>query len=179
MTVEAMKNHHGHLPTENDYSDVLFARLSSLSENTVFQDISEDLLRRILTASKRANYEFSDLAEVVKAKSLTRTHVNRALLHILLEMNSAMTSPWFSEEAPFYLHVLACRKEASHLLGDLSKTSGIPFLTRAARDVALLSSEARTHFDFEARANALYARMYGKATGIAIPTEYTRKFQLI
>jgi len=71
----------------DDFSMMLKYKLMScgIPELTSFSGVSEDLTLRIRN-ELNAFRSFSQFADLIKARSMTRTHVNRALLRILLDI---------------------------------------------------------------------------------------------
>ena len=95
-------------------------------------DMSHSLARRILAC--RDQYEtFSQFADLLKTREITRTRIQRALLHMLLHIQK---SP---EQIP-YARVLGFRKSSSALLGEIKKRGRIPLLTKLANAKEILAA---------------------------------------
>jgi Predicted nucleotidyltransferase len=110
---------------EDDFSSLLRYKLLSETATTLtnYLDVSRDLANRIINA---LNYfeSFSQFAALLKSKELTRTRINRALLHILLNIKKI--------PAINYARILGFRKDAAPLLGELKKSASIPLITKLA-----------------------------------------------
>lgn len=108
---------------EDDFSALL--RYKLLSETTeslhTYLDVSRNLANRIVK-SLNDFQSFSGFAEILKSKDLTRTRINRALLHILLNIKET--------PAINYARILGFRKDAQPLLTKLKKSSNIPIITK-------------------------------------------------
>lgn len=87
-----------------------------------YLDLSHSLARRILSC--RDQYQsFSQFADLLKTKEITRTRIQRALLHMLLHIQNVPA------QIP-YARVLGFRKDSSALLGEIKKRGRIPLLTK-------------------------------------------------
>ena len=119
---------------ENDL-DSLY-RYCLLQENETslctYLDMSHSLARRILACQDQ--YEtFSQFADLLKTRDITRTRIQRALLHMLLHIQKA------PEQIP-YARVLGFRKSSSALLGEIKKRGHIPLLTKLANAKEILAA---------------------------------------
>ena len=97
-----------------------------------YLDMSHSLARRILACQDQ--YEtFSQFADLLKTRDITRTRIQRALLHMLLHIQKA------PEQIP-YARVLGFRKSSSALLGEIKKRGHIPLLTKLANAKEILAA---------------------------------------
>ena len=113
-----------HYLLENDLDTLYRYCLLQEKEESLctYLDMSHALARRILSC--RDQYKtFSQFADLLKTKEITRTRIQRALLHMLLHIQSVPA------QIP-YARVLGFRKNSSALLGKIKKCSSIPLLTR-------------------------------------------------
>ncbi len=135
---------------EEDLDILLFYRL--LLEDTVslsrYLDVSNDLAARI-QRMKNQYQGFLSFAESLKTKELTRTRIQRSLLHILLKLQDI--------PAPVgYARVLGFRKNASSLLSAIKKGSTLPLLTKAADAQRRLDQTSLVAFQETVFASNLY-----------------------
>ena len=98
-----------------------------------YMDVSEDLARRIIN-QQNLLLSFSQSVSVLKTRELTQTRIQRALLHIILNIHTAPT------QIPF-ARVLGFRRESSELLSRIKQHSRIPLITKLADAQNLLDSE--------------------------------------
>ena len=165
-----------HAVFPDDLSGQLFSALygKSAGELEAFADISGDTARRLFDAAKRP-FTWTSLAEAIREKSHTLSHVNRALTHILLGITKESDQAFRSMPHVPYLHVLGIRQEAAPLLGQLAESSSAPLLIRLNKDMKALPEPAGRLFETEIRATALYDHvLFGK--GAAVSDERLRKF---
>ena len=119
---------------ENDLDSLYRYCLLQEKEESLctYLDMSHSLARRILAC--RDQYEtFSQFADLLKTREITRTRIQRALLHMLLHIQKA------PEQIP-YARVLGFRKSSSALLGEIKKRGRIPLLTKLANAKELLAT---------------------------------------
>ena len=149
--------------SENDFSSLLYYKLSQENDYTKYLDISETLSNKI---KKYLSYtcDFSDLAMTIKSKDLVYTRVCRCLLHILLQL----TKQDFIEEPP-YVRLLGFRKNKSFLLG---QEANIPIITKVANAKKQLPPEAFSLFEKDILATHLYHHICHEKYGTILKTEY-------
>lgn len=112
--------------TEDDFSLVLKYRLLSLSarELSAYLDYPESLANR--TIRQLQNFEsFHQFADLLKTKEITRARINRALLHVILNLQK-------ETDAPHFIRVLGFRKKAAPLLSAIKKNSHLPIAVKMA-----------------------------------------------
>lgn len=107
--------------TEDAFSLLLLARLRGLQDEPLdcFFDVSQELSNRIWGCIDEFA-SFSQFADRLKTRNLTRTAVNRALLHILLDLRGYTPADAF--------RVLGFRADAAPVLGWLGQRP-LPLVT--------------------------------------------------
>lgn len=126
--------------TADDFSLLLHYRLLRLcdaEELTAYCDIGPDLANRIFRLRGQFR-NFSSFAELVKTKNTTLLHVQRALLHLILDLKD----PSFGVDRnfplpsgsvpPYYTRILGMKRSASPLLHKIKQNSQIPVLSKLA-----------------------------------------------
>jgi len=148
--------------TEQDYSLLLADRLWKIDDAAVlsrFADLDPDLAQTIM--KKRNMFRsFREFAEDLKSKSCTRTHINRALLHLILGIQR-------EEKAPdsLYAHVLGFRKSSEAFLTEMTKSSSVPVVLRSAEASGILSGDALKIFSEEVHVSNLYETVRSQKSG--------------
>ena len=119
---------------------------------------------------------------MLKNRSLTYTHVCRALLHIALriEKNSSDFTPaseMGTEKIPYpdFAHILGMRKEAGVLVSRMMEISRIPLIMRPARELNNLDGASRLLFDEEMHLSNLYNILVSRRSGQNIQNEMSRR----
>ncbi len=124
---------------------------------------SPDLLRRILD-TRRNLLSFSERTEAVLSAHLTRTHVQRALLHLLLDLPASDHS--FGEDiSPIPAVRLLGFRRGTPVMRHLQDRSSIPVITR-------MSDAPESWFSDDLRAADLYRAVVWQKSGIVLPDEY-------
>ena len=108
----------------NDLSGMLFEKLTHMSYDKLisYAGVTNDLARRILDRRDHL-IDFESFIVECKTKQITQVAVQRALLHILLDVDEI-------PENPPYLRVLGLRGAlGKELLASLCKNAAIPVVT--------------------------------------------------
>lgn len=140
-----------------------------------YLDMSQSLARRILACRDR--YEtFSGFAQLLKTKDITRTRIQRALLHMLLHIHE------IPEQIP-YARVLGFKRSSSALLGEIKKQGHIPLLTKLANADQVLcgphSLAALSLLDETTFASNLYESMLAQKSGTSYVHEYKQQIVIL
>ena len=138
------------------------------TEETLHQypELSDALIRRILKL--RNQYSgFSQFADLLKTRDITRSAICRGLVRIFLDLK---------EKTPGhipYARVLGFRKSGTPLLGQIKKSSSIPLLTKAADAPSILDADGLRIFQETCAASNLYEMLLCHKTG----QPFTHEFQ--
>ncbi len=170
---EALTALSAHTPvSENDFSLLLRYRL--LFENKAglssYFGVTGELSNRIY----RHLDEFTDIssfAELLKTKNITRTAVNRALLHILLDIRTRDVQEVTKRGGVDYIRVLGFRKEAAPLLSKIAHIPEVPLVTNL--------SDAPILCETDIRADQIYQMVTSRKYDTAYQNEYQRKMLVI
>ena len=122
-----------------------------------YMDVSEDLARRIIN-QQNLLLSFSQSVSVLKTRELTQTRIQRALLHIILNIHTAPI------QIPF-ARVLGFRRESSELLSQIKQHSRIPLITKLADAQNLLDSEGNQILSETVFSSNLYEKLLCLKTG--------------
>ena len=122
-----------------------------------YMDVSEDLARRIIN-QQNLLLSFSQSVSVLKTRELTQTRIQRALLHIILNIHTAPI------QTPF-ARVLGFRRESSELLSQIKQHSRIPLITKLADAQNLLDSEGNQILSETVFSSNLYEKLLCLKTG--------------
>lgn len=159
--------------TEHDLSPFLFYKLLEASDKdlSIYQDISSDLGRRIQTLfSSYTSYE--EFAKALKSRQYTRTRINRALLHLLLNICSFSLKDVSAIETIPYLRLLGLKKDASHLLRSASFHPVVPLITKVADGEKLLPEAGKRLFREDLYASRLYQYIVYHKFGYSLKDDY-------
>lgn len=115
-------NVHGPL-CEDDFSLLLKYKLMSETPESLatYLDVSKSLGNRICNCLNEFQ-SFSQFANLLKSRDLTRTRINRALLHILLNVRQT--------EPITYARILGFNRNAKPLLGAIKDATMLPLISK-------------------------------------------------
>lgn len=126
-----------------------------------------DSLANAAWSSREKCLSFSGFAMLLKNRSLTYTHVSRALLHMALRLEEKDSSD--------FAHILGMRKEAGPLVSLMKESSRVPVIMRPARELENLTADARSLFDEEIRLSNFYNILAGHRSGQNIQNELSQR----
>ncbi|MGN1148968.1 MAG: nucleotidyltransferase [Lachnospiraceae bacterium] len=163
-----------------DFSSMLFYRLLSLQQEgyTAFADVTEALSDKI--RGQLMQYcsctPFCD--DLLKSKDLTRTRLNRCLLHILLDIRKQDMEAYADEGDAFYARILGFRKSSEELFCKL-RASSLPLISKMADSSKQLSPLGLKQLSTDIFAAHLYDSIRAQKTGSPIQNEYRRQILII
>ena len=156
LFMESFKKN-GVLPQLDDYSEFLQYKLSfsELRHFYALWDIPGDLLNSLLHAHKQ-HFKISEIIACVCSKTYTKSTVQRAILRILLEVDTLTLNALHSIDWIPYIRVLGCKKSAIPLLSELTQSSSVPIITNLGRQYGDLDPLAQKLINIELAATKLY-----------------------
>jgi predicted nucleotidyltransferase len=168
------KHHQMKYPiSEEDFSQVIKYKLLYESKETLceYLDISEDLADRLKKYSSSTK-TISELAQDIKTKNLTLTRINRAMLHMLLNIKTKTVKEYNQMGYTQYARVLGVKKQASHLLRKIEQNEAIPIITKVSKAEQQLSPIAFNMLKEDVLAAHFYNQIVYEKYGTTIPNEY-------
>lgn len=138
-----------------------------------YLDISHSFARRLLSC--RNQYEtFSQFADLLKTKEITRTRIQRALLHMLLHIHNA-------PKQISYARVLGFRKSSAPLLGEIKRKGSIPLLTKLPDAAKVLGNVpcAMEQLNETTFASNLYENMLAQKNRASYIHEYSQQIIIL
>lgn len=158
---------------EEDFAGIIKYKL--LSEDKVslaeYMDISEDLADRLGNTSN-LNWSLAELAKEIKTKNLTLTRVNRAFIHLLLNIRTVSVKEYCDHGYTPYARLLGIKKESSHLLRNIEKVGRIPIITKVSKAEVQLDFLGMRMFSEDIFAAHLYNQAVFEKYGTVIPNEF-------
>lgn len=156
--------------SEDDFSQILLYKLLMLKspeELSGYMDMSEELANRIY--KQRYQFKtFSQFADLLKTKEVTRTRINRALLHFLLELKDDMPDA-------LYGRILGFRKASSQLLSEIKKNSTLPLISKTSMADSLLTEDASTVFTKSIETSNIYEMILSQRNCKFLIHEYQKR----
>lgn len=166
--------------TEETFSSIIKYKLLSEDCSTLacYADISKDLADRMKNLSDY-NMSISALADSLKTRNITRTRINRALLHLLLGIRSEDLAEYSSNGYCAYARVLGFRKEASHLLRKIESVGQIPVITRVSKAREQLNATGQKMLSMDLFATHLYNQAVYEQYKTMLENEYKHGLVLV
>ncbi|OEF98552.1 nucleotidyltransferase [Desulfuribacillus alkaliarsenatis] len=148
VTLDILRTTYKDILTLDDFRNMLFSKLYPLkaSDLQCYVDIDKGLATRITKYCKNAP-TVSSLISQIKCKNYTWTRIQRALIHILLNM---MKKDLEQLKPAQYARVLGFNAKGQTFLQQAKKSSSIPIITNWGRESFLYS-------DYDITATRIYS----------------------
>ena len=136
-------------------------------------DISLDLSERIQNLRfSSIGKSFDELSESLKTKQVTKARINRALVHLLLDIRTDTVDSFRQKGTIFYAKVLGFSKNAAPLLHAIKENSDLPFLTKPAKADSLLQDVGLAMWKQDLYASHLYRSVVSCKYHVPFRTEW-------
>ncbi len=151
----------------DDISEMLHYKLITCDSFENYLDCTSDLSDRI--KNKLGEFvSYKPFCELLKTKNFEYSRISRVLCHILLgikndEFKAAKENGYVS-----YIRMLGFSKNGCSLLGKIKKNGKYPLITEPSEIVD----------KYDVRSADIMRALITQKTNAALPTEYTRKFDL-
>lgn len=163
--------------TEDFYPYLQYALWKPVRPLTEYLDIHEDLANRI-SSVYHPDYNYTQLVEAIVSKQLTYTRIQRALLHILLDIRKEEMNRQLESKSLHYARLLAFSQEAAPLLRKLKRNSEIPIINRLSNGQRLLENMGNTDgvslLNLDISSAHLYEQARCQHYGVPAINEYTQ-----
>lgn len=128
----------------DDFSDILLYKLRTLIYKngtrlkasgivalTEYLDVSEELAGRIVGALNEYR-SFEQFVAILKTKSITYSHISRALLHIMLDIKKSNSQKYIADDYALYARILGFYRDSSEILSSIKASATIPVISKMA-----------------------------------------------
>ena len=157
---------------ENDFSLLLAERLWQVGEPFLlmkFADVTEELANTIF--KKRGMFlNFDDFADRCVSKSITKTHVYRAFLHIILDIQKNRNL-----DQARLTQVLGFRTESTDVVSQIQKCAEIPVIMNPPAEKDRLQGAEKKLFEDELRISGLYEMVRAQKVGKPVRNVLTKE----
>lgn len=168
-------NHYITYPiTIEDFSAIIKYKLLSESsrELSTYQDLSSDIADRIKNIDIQG-LSMEELSQSIKTKNITLTRVNRALIHVLLNIRKESFQEYIDDDnLIYYLRLLGMKKEASHLLRKIKNQGRLPVITKTSRAYKQVDTLGMRMLNQDILATHLYNQVIHDKFNTTVPNEY-------
>lgn len=166
--------------TEDDLSLLLYYRLlyEDRDSLTEYMDVSGDLADRIKNL-QYANCDYEEFCKRIKSRNYTLTRINRALLHIILNIRKNSMQAYCSNGYTQYARILGLRKDSSGLLRMIYKNGRLPVITKLSRAEEELDKLGLQMLAEDINASHLYNSILYSKYQTDMPNEYRQGICII
>lgn len=144
------------VPTIDDYSQILNYILRTKPKSYISEilDITEGLENKIIKNAK--NILITDLIKQVKSKRYTYSKIQRAMLHIILDIKKSDIEKAKNNNINRYIRVLGFKRSKELVLKKMIKEATVPVLMNLKHKEKILSKESLEFLEKEAKTTDLY-----------------------
>ena len=169
-----------HMSSLLDAARLLYGRYdisSSLSSSGEIVDMDQDLYNRMSKID--SDMSFSDTAKALKSRNYTLTHIQRALLHYVMQLTKTDYDSYKSDGWIYYLRLIGLNARAGGIVKQIKKNSDIPVITKAPEAASKLSTTGKSMFGYDVKSTAIYNSLVCSAYGTKLKNEYEHTIPVI
>ncbi|NLK74621.1 MAG: nucleotidyltransferase [Clostridiales bacterium] len=165
---------------EEDFNQILIYKLLSESNESLtrYLDISRDMADRIMNILDYKS-SYLNLIQNIKTKNLTLTRINRALIHVLLNITKDIFQNNLANGYVPYARVLGLRKTSSHIIREIDKQGNIPVIRKVSKAIKQLDDNSITMLQEDIFAAHIYNQAVYHKFKTPIPNEYQHEIVII
>lgn len=156
---------------ENDLSALLQYRLLQQTTMPDTADMTPELYNKLRKADTCSCYH--DILESAKSKEITQTRINRAILHLLLDVKKTDMEQFKNKGWSFYGHILALRRNGSAVLKKIKENAAFPVFTKTADGIRKLDSVGYKMLSYDITATRIYNHTVYNKFGNKLPDDFT------
>ena len=158
---------------DEDFASILRykLRMEESKDLAAYLDITPDLAERLKNL-KDYNCSLASLLQDIKTKNMTLTRINRAVLHILLNIKTDQVVDYRRNGWTPYARILGVRKEATHFLRTIERRSSIPLIKKVAKAEQQLDALGIQMLSSDIFAADIYNQIIYEKFGTKLPNEY-------
>lgn len=181
-SLEILQKNWGHSTpiVSRDFSLLLKYKLLSVprSSYTDYFDVSPDLADRIYNHLD-AYETFDTFPDLLKTKELTRSRIERSLLHILLDIRKEDALAFRDAGYGQYARILGFRKDSVSLLHEIKKNASIPLISKLADSVKELDPLSLSMLEMDIKAAHIYESVVADKFGTPFRNEFRQKIVIL
>lgn len=176
----------------DDFSDILVYKLRTLIYGngarlkaqgilalTEYLDVSEELAGRIINLLPEYK-NFSQFIAILKTKSITYSHISRALMHIILDVKKANMTKYIANDYSLYVRILGFFKESSNILSVIDTSAKIPVISKLADCEKVIEDPLTLKLLFETiNASEFYLGLVSSRYGCEYVSELSQKIVIL
>ncbi len=159
--------------TQDDMSDMLTPLLTEKDPGDGVFDVPEGLKSR-LRSKYIPGMTFRELSGALKSRNISQTAVDRALIHILLQIRSDAMRDYTERDYVEYARLLGLKKNSAPFLHEAKKRGGLTLLSKPSRYALLLSPAGKRMFEEDLRGCRIYSALERRRYGLPYTDELIR-----
>jgi predicted nucleotidyltransferase len=159
--------------TEEDFAQILKYKLCQEDSSSLanYLDITSDLAERLKNI-KDFNMKINSLIQEIKTRNMTLTRINRALIHVLLNIKTDTMNKYIEADYTPYARILGIRKESTPLLRSIEKHGRIPMITKVSKAEGQLDALGMQMLSEDIFAANIYNQAVYQKYGTTLLNEY-------
>ncbi len=157
----------------NDFSSILQYRLVKEHRHlSDYLDFNQELQERVNNLLPDV-YDFKEWSAALKTKNLTHTRINRALLHLILDIKVEDLEEYRDEDFCMYAKILGFRQRSTALLTEIHDNTPLPMIAKMADAYKILPMKALKLLQFDVEGTDIFRNVVYNKFGTLLKDEYT------
>lgn len=137
--------------------------MSEVEDLYAIWDVPNHLCHSLYHASMQF-HDLPTMIDEVTSKTYTRATVQRAIIHLLLNIKTQDMLKFKALDWTPYIRILACKSASREVLAKLTKKATVPVIINPAKAQTVLDPIPKLLLDYELRASKLYALLANDPT---------------
>lgn len=176
----------------DEFSDILIYKLRSLIYSngarlksagilalTDYLDVSEALAGRIINNINEYK-NFSQFVALLKTKSVTYSHISRALMHIVLDIKKSNATKYINNNFSLYARILGFKKESTELLSEMKYNATVPVISKLADAEDIITDQLTLkHLNESVYASEMYSSLVSAKFNYAFTPEHSQQIVIL
>ena len=163
----------------NDFSEILQYRLEMERDHlTDYLDFAPELQERVDKLLPDV-YDFKEWSAALNAKNFTHTRINRALLHLILNIKATDLEEYRDEDYCMYARILGFRRNSSALLSEIKDSTPLPLISKMADAKNILTPKALKLLKIDVDTSNIYRNAVYQKFGTSLKDDYTAGIVII
>ena len=163
----------------NDFSMILQDRLVMERDHlTDYLDFAPELAERVNHLLPDV-YNFKEWSSALNAKNFTHTRINRALLHLILNIKTEDLMAYEDEDYCMFARILGFKRSSSALLSKIKESTPLPLISKMADARNILTPKALKLLKIDIDTSNIFRNAVYQKFGTLIKDDYTAGLVII
>ena len=157
----------------DDFSLILqYKLMTEIDHLTDYLDFAPELRDRAENLLPDC-YTFKEWANALNTRNFTHTRINRALLHLILGIETADFEEYIDEDFCMYARILGFRAQSAPLLSEIRRNTNLPIISKMADAKNILTPKALKLLLLDVNASNLFRSVVYNKFGTLLKDDYT------